>query len=376
MRFLILNSPTPSTLPEYLEDLRANGVRDLVRVCQRTYEDKVVEKAGIRVHEWQIPDGHSPERKALGEWLGLVEKAFGMEDRSEGGGCCPLGSGKNKSAGAREASNGLGSAAADRRRALRRGGAYYGGPGRDAGLVEHPQVPRPLCLECMDRTQQAGRETEAGALGDGGCMQCRQGRQTAAHGEPLPELLQCSGCKAQVAAGDPVWRCDASGFNLCKKCKELQRRQRTFQVGAGELKRTAEDTFGVVLDGLTVVTVAYGGLAHSQGVEMGYNITVIGNCQLRDAADLRSALAEAKAPFQAEFEVDYYYLPPCIGVHCIAGLGRAPVLVAIALMELGGVQPEEAIRYIRDRRSGCFNKEQLGWLMSYNKTRKQGCSIQ
>jgi len=53
-----------------------------------------------------------------------------------------------------------------------------------------------------------------------------------------------------------------------------------------------------------------------------------------------------------------------IGVHCIAGLGRAPVLVAIALIE-GGMDPLKAILYVRERRGGSINMKQMTWLKGY-----------
>jgi protein tyrosine phosphatase type 4A len=58
--------------------------------------------------------------------------------------------------------------------------------------------------------------------------------------------------------------------------------------------------------------------------------------------------------------------PTTIAVHCVAGLGRAPVLVAIALIELG-MAPLDAIEYIREKRRGAFNKPQIMFLDSYKR---------
>lgn len=72
--------------------------------------------------------------------------------------------------------------------------------------------------------------------------------------------------------------------------------------------------------------------------------------------------------------------PQTVAVHCVAGLGRAPVLVAVALVEFGQMSPLDAVSYIRERRKGAINQVQLNWLMRYKpqvmkKKDKNGCSV-
>jgi len=54
----------------------------------------------------------------------------------------------------------------------------------------------------------------------------------------------------------------------------------------------------------------------------------------------------------------------CIAIHCVHGLGRAPVMVALALRE-AGMSKQEAIDLIRARRRGSFNVRQLEFLQKY-----------
>ncbi|KAJ3004553.1 Protein tyrosine phosphatase type IVA 1 [Thoreauomyces humboldtii] len=65
-----------------------------------------------------------------------------------------------------------------------------------------------------------------------------------------------------------------------------------------------------------------------------------------------------------------------IGVHCVAGLGRAPVLVTMALIE-AGLAPLDAVIYVRERRRGAINARQLKYVESYKRRSRgdKGCII-
>eukprot|EP01139_Manchomonas_bermudensis_P016123 Amastigsp_a511856_174.p1 type:complete len:175 gc:universal Amastigsp_a511856_174:544-20(-) len=61
-----------------------------------------------------------------------------------------------------------------------------------------------------------------------------------------------------------------------------------------------------------------------------------------------------------------------ISVHCVAGLGRAPVMVAIALIE-HGLDWAAAVELIRTKRRGAINRIQLAYLESYKPRSSGGC---
>jgi len=69
-------------------------------------------------------------------------------------------------------------------------------------------------------------------------------------------------------------------------------------------------------------------------------------------------------------------LPPTVAIHCVAGLGRAPILVALALVEYAKMDPLDAIGYIRERRKGAINNVQLNWLMKYQPKNKNAKVVQ
>lgn len=56
--------------------------------------------------------------------------------------------------------------------------------------------------------------------------------------------------------------------------------------------------------------------------------------------------------------------PGCVAIHCRAGLGRSPVLVAVTLIELG-MKYEDAVSLIRAHRPGAINAKQLEYLSKF-----------
>ncbi|KAI9209924.1 protein tyrosine phosphatase type IVA 3 [Polychytrium aggregatum] len=59
-----------------------------------------------------------------------------------------------------------------------------------------------------------------------------------------------------------------------------------------------------------------------------------------------------------------------VAVHCVAGLGRAPLMVCIALIE-AGMPADEAVALIRAKRRGAFNPIQTKYLLEEYRPRKR-----
>jgi protein-tyrosine phosphatase len=55
---------------------------------------------------------------------------------------------------------------------------------------------------------------------------------------------------------------------------------------------------------------------------------------------------------------------PCLIFHCVAGLGRAPIMLAYIMVSRYKYSPEDAIGIIRYRRKGSINSKQLSWLIN------------
>ena len=52
-----------------------------------------------------------------------------------------------------------------------------------------------------------------------------------------------------------------------------------------------------------------------------------------------------------------------LAIHCVSGIGRAPLLIAMMLIK-SGMDRIEAIEFVRTKRRGAINKIQLDWILS------------
>ncbi|RUS29539.1 protein-tyrosine phosphatase-like protein [Jimgerdemannia flammicorona] len=62
--------------------------------------------------------------------------------------------------------------------------------------------------------------------------------------------------------------------------------------------------------------------------------------------------------------------PRAIGVHCVSGIGRAPVLVTVSLIE-DGMDQLDAIDYVRGHRRGALNRKQVQFLDAYKRSKRR-----
>ncbi|KAG0294356.1 Protein tyrosine phosphatase type IVA 1 [Linnemannia gamsii] len=97
--------------------------------------------------------------------------------------------------------------------------------------------------------------------------------------------------------------------------------------------------------------------------------TIIKNwLQLVDTRIVRRLHQQQRSGSPTISEEEDNTLVPTIAVHCVAGLGRAPILVAIALIELG-MANLDTVEFIRRRRRGCFNSNQITYIDGYKRNK-------
>jgi len=76
VRFLIMDAPSDSILPAYVEMLKKKHVRVVVRACEPTYNTEILEQAGIRVVGAAFSDGEAPPPATIDIWLRVLKETF------------------------------------------------------------------------------------------------------------------------------------------------------------------------------------------------------------------------------------------------------------------------------------------------------------
>jgi protein tyrosine phosphatase type 4A len=65
-------------------------------------------------------------------------------------------------------------------------------------------------------------------------------------------------------------------------------------------------------------------------------------------------------------------IKPCIAIHCVSSLGRAPCIIALQLInEKIFNERHLIIEFIRNKRRGAFNTKQLKWVLDYKPQQKK-----
>ncbi len=244
VRFLIMDAPTDTVLPAYIEVLRKKHVHTVCRACEATYTTSLLEQQGINVVDLHFPDGDAPPSDVITHWVAIVKRTF-------------------PDSGAHHATT---SASANATASASAGAA--GGSGGGGG---------------------------AGAEGEGG--------RSPRAGESVP-AASAAGVAGAAGGGD----------------------------GEGDAATAAA-------------------AAHHHSSLSGVHSSSGGGSRGGGSKD-----KSAKTT---------------LAVHCVAGLGRAPVLVAIALIE-AGMSAHDAIQLVRAKRRGALNSKQLRFLTKvYRPRRKQ-----
>eukprot|EP00004_Rigifila_ramosa_P012286 TRINITY_DN2650_c0_g1_i4.p1 TRINITY_DN2650_c0_g1~~TRINITY_DN2650_c0_g1_i4.p1 ORF type:complete len:207 (-),score=33.02 TRINITY_DN2650_c0_g1_i4:172-792(-) len=83
IRVMIMDAPTDTNAPVYLEELKRQQVKNVVRVCEPTYSTELFAQNGIKVHDWPFPDGEAPPTSVVSNWLGLLQQVFSTPDTKE-----------------------------------------------------------------------------------------------------------------------------------------------------------------------------------------------------------------------------------------------------------------------------------------------------
>uniref|UniRef100_A0A0G4HE86 protein-tyrosine-phosphatase n=1 Tax=Chromera velia CCMP2878 TaxID=1169474 RepID=A0A0G4HE86_9ALVE len=73
---MIMDAPNNDNIQVYIKEMHGFGVTDVVRTCEPTYNDAILEQAGIHCHEMVFPDGDPPPEEVIRQWMTLVKEVY------------------------------------------------------------------------------------------------------------------------------------------------------------------------------------------------------------------------------------------------------------------------------------------------------------
>jgi protein tyrosine phosphatase type 4A len=72
--FYISHSPTDDNIQLFVESLKKNHIRHVIRLCEKTYDYRIIENENINFYELEIPDGTIPSKKIIEQWNSINKK--------------------------------------------------------------------------------------------------------------------------------------------------------------------------------------------------------------------------------------------------------------------------------------------------------------
>uniref|UniRef100_A0A7S4R516 protein-tyrosine-phosphatase n=1 Tax=Alexandrium monilatum TaxID=311494 RepID=A0A7S4R516_9DINO len=82
---IIMDAPSDTNSGLYAKELKALGVTDVVRTCEKTYMTDPFEREGIEVHEMTFPDGAPPKEDIIQRWIELICRRYKSKDQAQRG---------------------------------------------------------------------------------------------------------------------------------------------------------------------------------------------------------------------------------------------------------------------------------------------------
>ena len=78
--FLIMSAPDDSSMKRCIKDLNTYNVKHIIRSCEKTYDESLLEAAGIKVTELIYDDGKLPNQEIIDKLSEIVDNFFKKDD--------------------------------------------------------------------------------------------------------------------------------------------------------------------------------------------------------------------------------------------------------------------------------------------------------